>query len=151
MADTAEVQPGTALDRDAASPAARVDELRRLIVEANEAYYERDAPTMTDAEYDALFRELVALEQAYPDLQTDDSPTLRVGSAPSTQFAEVRHATPMLSLANAFGEEELRSFDVRVRRGLGLPAPPEPARELCDEMFDITEEPQSPAMDAPAA
>ena len=118
-------RPGS---REAA--AERVDELRRLITEANEAYYERDAPELTDAEYDALFRELVELEQAYPDLQTEDSPTLRIGSAPSQQFAEVRHGTPMLSLSNAFGEAELRAFDARVRRALGFAAAPEPAPEL---------------------
>ncbi len=85
---------------------------------------------MTDAEYDALFRELVALEAAFPELATPDSPTQRVGGAPSGAFAEVRHRRPMLSLANAFGEDELRAFDARVRRGLGLPAAPEPAPGL---------------------
>jgi DNA ligase (NAD+) len=111
-------------------PAKRVAELREQIERANRLYYEADAPELTDAEYDALFRELVELEQAYPDLQTEDSPTLRVGSAPSVQFAEVRHGTPMLSLTNAFGEDELRAFDVRVRRALGLPSAPEPAPGL---------------------
>jgi DNA ligase (NAD+) len=115
---------------DAASAAGRVAELRAQIERANRLYYEADAPELSDAEYDALFRELVELEQAYPDLQTEDSPTLRVGSAPSAQFAEVRHGTPMLSLSNAFGEEELRAFDVRVRRGLGLGPPPDPAPDL---------------------
>jgi DNA ligase (NAD+) len=95
---------------------------------ANRAYYVEDNPTLSDAEYDALFRELVALETAFPDLATADSPTQRVGTGgaldESSPFAEVRHERPMLSLANAFGEEELRAFDARVRRGLGLPAAP---------------------------
>jgi DNA ligase (NAD+) len=125
----ATAQPAS-LVGDAEQAAARVAELRERIERANRLYYEQDAPEITDAEYDALFAELVELEQAYPDLQTEDSPTLRVGGAPSAQFDEVRHGTPMLSLANAFGEEELRAFDVRVRRGLGLPPPPEPAPGL---------------------
>jgi DNA ligase (NAD+) len=104
--------------------------LSAQIREANDAYYERDAPTMEDAEYDQLFRQLVALETAFPALITPDSPTQRVGGAPSGTFEEVRHARPMLSLANAFSEEELRAFDARVRRGLALPAAPEPAPEL---------------------
>ena len=101
---------------------------------ANHAYYVEDSPTLSDAEYDALFRELVALETAFPGLASPDSPTRSIGSGrgpdESSPFAEVRHERPMLSLANAFGEEELRAFDARVRRGLGLPAAPEPAPEL---------------------
>ena len=101
---------------------------------ANRAYYVDDNPTLSDAEYDALFRELVALETAFPDLATADSPTRRVGTGGAldegSPFAEVRHERPMLSLANAFGEAELRAFDARVRRGLGLPAAPEPVPEL---------------------
>ena len=131
MTDTAApAETSAPAPTSAEDAAARVAELRRLVDEANAAYYERDAPVMTDAEYDRLFRELVELETAFPDLQTPDSPTLRVGGAPSQQFAEVRHRTPMLSLNNAFGEDELRAFDGRVRRGLGLPPPPEPAAEL---------------------
>jgi DNA ligase (NAD+) len=101
---------------------------------ANHAYYVDDNPTFSDAEYDALFRELVALEAAFPALATLDSPTQRVGTGgrldESSPFTEVRHERPMLSLANAFGEEELRAFDARVRRGLGLPPAPAPAPEL---------------------
>jgi DNA ligase (NAD+) len=111
-------------------PAARAAELRAAIERANRLYYVDDAPELTDAEYDALLRELVALEEAHPGLRTPDSPTQRVGAAPGRQFAEVRHARPMLSLSNAFGGDELRAFDVRVRRGLGLPLPPEPADDL---------------------
>lgn len=91
------------------------DELRRL----EHAYYVLDAPLVTDAEYDALFRELVALEEANPDLITPDSPTQRVGGVASDQFAKVRHRSPMLSLQNAFEEEEIRAFDRRVRQVAG--------------------------------
>ena len=86
---------------------------------------------LSDAEYDQLFRELVALENAFPQLVTPDSPTQRVGGTPTgTTFDEVRHRRPMLSLGNAFSHDELRAFDTRVRRGLGLPPAPEPADEL---------------------
>src|SRR5439155_16440424 len=77
-----------------------------------------------------LFRELVALETAYPALITPTSPTQRVGGQPAGTFDEVRHRRPMLSLSNAFSHDELRSFDARVRRGLRLPPAPEPASEL---------------------
>src|SRR6266571_4294064 len=97
---------------------------------ANRLYYVEDAPELTDAEYDALMRELVAVETAFPDLVTEDSPTQRVGAAPTGTFEEVRHRRPMLSLSNAFGHDELRAFDARVRRGLGLPPAPEPATGL---------------------
>jgi DNA ligase (NAD+) len=101
-------------------PAARAAELRHAIDRANRAYHELDAPEITDAEYDALFRELVELEEAHPELRTPDSPTQRVGGAPSGALAEVRHSTPMLSLGNAFSYDELRAFDARARRLLGL-------------------------------
>jgi DNA ligase (NAD+) len=118
----AELEEGAATDRHAAL----VDALHR----ANDAYYQRDAPEITDAEYDGLMRELVALETAYPALVTPDSPSQRVGAAPGEQFAEVHHDRPMLSLGNAFSHDELRAFDARVRRGLGLPAAPDPAPDL---------------------
>jgi DNA ligase (NAD+) len=100
--------------------AARAAELRRRIERANRAYYELDAPEISDAEWDAMFHELVQLEEEHPELRTPDSPTQRVGGAPSGQLAEVRHSTPMLSLGNAFSIDELRAFDARVRRLLGL-------------------------------
>jgi DNA ligase (NAD+) len=105
-----------------ASPAARAAQLRREIERANYLYYAKDAPEITDAEYDRLFRELVALEASYPELASADSPTQRVGSAPQPEFPEVRHRTPMLSLGNAFEEEEVRAFDRRVREALGVEA-----------------------------
>jgi len=98
---------------------ARVLELRTLIDRANRQYYELDQPEITDAEYDALFRELVDLETQYPELITPDSPTQRVGGPPSNAFAKVTHRTPMLSLGNAFDRDEVREFDKRVRRALG--------------------------------
>jgi DNA ligase (NAD+) len=97
---------------------------------ANRLYYLEDAPELSDAEYDARFRELVALETAFPGLRTDESPTIKVGAHTSSTFDEVRHSRPMLSLGNAFSADELRAFDGRVRKGLGLAAAPEPVPEL---------------------
>ena len=97
----------------------RVAELREKIEKANYEYHALDQPTISDEAYDALIRELRALEAAHPDLVTPESPTQRVGVPASTRFAPVQHASPMLSLSNAFNEEELRAFDQRVRRLLG--------------------------------
>ncbi len=129
--DPALVETAAALGPEAAS--ARHAALAAEVAAANRAYYLDDAPTISDADYDAKLRELVALESAYPVLRTPDSPTQRVGAADADEtspFAEVRHERPMLSLGNAFGEDELRAFDVRVRRGLGLPPPPQAVPEL---------------------
>ncbi len=126
--DPALVAAAAALPPEAA--ASRHADLAAELHRANELYYEQDAPELADAEYDALMLELVVLETAFPNLVTLDSPTQRVGSATSSQFSEVRHARPMLSLGNAFSHDELRAFDVRVRKGLGLPPAPEPAPEL---------------------
>ena len=127
--DPALVEAAAALDPDAA--AARHATLAGQVRRANRLYYDDDAPELTDAEYDTLFRELVALEAAFPALVTTDSPTQRVGGAPAGgRFPEVRHGRPMLSLSNAFSHDELRAFDARVRRGLGLPAAPEQAEGL---------------------
>ncbi|HQU14330.1 MAG TPA: NAD-dependent DNA ligase LigA, partial [Thermodesulfobacteriota bacterium] len=107
------------------SPKDRVEELRRLIRYHNDRYYRDDAPEITDAEYDALFRELQRLEEAHPELSDPDSPTRRVGAEPVAAFGTVVRDVPMLSLQNAFSEEELREFDARVRRflaGRGVPA-----------------------------
>ncbi|HXN00371.1 MAG TPA: NAD-dependent DNA ligase LigA [Candidatus Dormibacteraeota bacterium] len=98
---------------------ARVLELRTVIDRANRQYYVLDQPEITDAEYDALFRELVEIETQYPELVTPDSPTQRVGGPPSDAFAKVTHRTPMLSLGNAFERDEVREFDKRVHRALG--------------------------------
>jgi DNA ligase (NAD+) len=115
--------------KDQPSAAARAAVLREQIERANKAYYEQDAPEISDAEWDALFHELVRLEEEFPELRTPDSPTQRVGGAPNVQLAEVRHSTPMLSLNNAFSHDELRAFDARVRRLLGM-SEAEAARDL---------------------
>lgn len=96
----------------------RVRALRTEIERHNHAYYVLDAPIVPDAEYDRLFGELQALETQYPELVAADSPTQRVGAAPAAAFAQVTHRTPMLSLANAFSEEDIAGFDRRVREGL---------------------------------
>ena len=93
------------------SVAARAAELRETIERANHDYYVLDAPTLPDAEYDRLFRELQALEREHPALAAADSPTMRIGVTPLTEFAQVAHATPMLSLGNAFDEPEGEAFD----------------------------------------
>jgi DNA ligase (NAD+) len=96
----------------------------------NHAYYALDNPTIPDADYDRLFRELQTLEQAHPDLVTPDSPTRRVGAAPLPQFSQVTHSVPMLSINNGFGDEDIAAFDRRVREGLELDVDVEFATEL---------------------
>ncbi len=98
---------------------ARADELRAQIEEANYRYYALDEPQITDAEFDALLRELVELERKHPELQTPDSPTQRVGEPASQRFAPYEHERPMLSLANAVSVDELRAFDERARKLAG--------------------------------
>jgi DNA ligase (NAD+) len=97
----------------------RVDFLRRELERHNRLYYVEDSPEITDAEYDRLFRELAELEAAHPELASPDSPTQRVGAPPLSEFAEVRHETPMLSLNNAFDDDEVRAFDRRAREAIG--------------------------------
>ncbi|WP_100640242.1 NAD-dependent DNA ligase LigA [Marinobacter salexigens] len=97
----------------------RVKELRSALDEHNYQYYVLDDPGVPDAEYDRLFRELQKLEAEHPELESDDSPTRRVGASAETSFEEVVHRLPMLSLDNAFNEDELRDFDRRVRERLG--------------------------------
>jgi DNA ligase (NAD+) len=98
----------------------RAEELRSTLDEHNYRYYVLDDPGIPDAEYDRLFRELQKLEIEYPELASEDSPTRRVGSSAETSFEEVIHRLPMLSLDNAFSEDELRDFDRRVRERLGI-------------------------------
>jgi len=98
----------------------RIATLREKINHHNYCYYVLDNPEIPDAEYDRLMRELESLEQQYPETITPDSPTQRVGSAPLKEFAEVKHSIPMLSLGNAFEEQELIDFDRRVREGLDV-------------------------------
>jgi DNA ligase (NAD+) len=103
---------------DADRLAARAAELREMLDQHAYLYYVLDQPQIDDAEYDALYRELQAIEAEHPDLRTPDSPTQRVGSAPLERFAQVRHLEAMLSLANARDEEELLAWDQRNRRFL---------------------------------
>ncbi|HAI85498.1 MAG TPA: DNA ligase (NAD(+)) LigA, partial [Firmicutes bacterium] len=93
---------------------------RELIRHHNHRYYVLDDPEVTDAEYDALLRELIALEEIHPELADPDSPSRRVGGEVATSFEPVVHEIPMLSLDNVFNEELLRAFDTRVRRAMGL-------------------------------
>jgi DNA ligase (NAD+) len=101
------------------SVGARIAQLREQIEQHNHRYYVLDDPSISDAEYDRLFRELQALEAQHPELVTPDTPTLRVGGTPLKVFKEVQHRTPMLSLNNAFSEAEVRAFDARIRETLG--------------------------------
>ena len=105
--------------KTAVDPAVRVEELRDVIRRHEHAYYVLDRPEVSDAEYDAIFKELRQIEEDRPDLLTPDSPTQRVGGEASDQFAKVRHRSPMLSLQNAFDESEIRGFDKRVRAAVG--------------------------------
>ena len=105
-------------------PATRINELRDQLNRHARAYYELDAPEIPDADYDRLLRELSDLEDANPELVTDDSPTRRIGGATSTAFAAVTHTVPMMSLHNAFDINELRGWNERVERRLeGQPVP----------------------------
>ena len=97
----------------------RIEDLREQVRYHNRRYHIEDAPEISDAEYDALYAELEALEAEHPELVTPDSPTQRVGGEPLEGFDQIRHSTPMLSLANARKTEDLREWDARVRRLLG--------------------------------
>jgi DNA ligase (NAD+) len=97
---------------------ARINELKAELAKNSYLYYVQDMPTITDAEYDGMMRQLRELEAAYPELVTPDSPTQHVGGYAKPGFTEVHHITPLLSLANAFSPEEMEEFDRRVREGL---------------------------------
>ena len=101
---------------DLAKLAERAAELRHTLETANHEYYILDAPRLSDAEYDRLLRELKEIERDHPELQTPDSPTLRVGAEPSAQFQKVQHLAPMLSLDNAFNDQELQAWENRNAR-----------------------------------
>ncbi|MDX9874583.1 MAG: NAD-dependent DNA ligase LigA [Spongiibacteraceae bacterium] len=117
----------------AVAPAARAEALRAALNEHNYRYYVLDDPSVPDAEYDRLMRELRELEAAHPELVTPDSPTQRVGAEPLRQFAPVAHAVPMLSLENAFSADDLRDFDRRVRERLERD---QPVRYVCEPKMD---------------
>lgn len=113
----------------------RIDELRLLLEHHNRLYYLQDSPAISDAEYDGLFRELQQLEAQYPDLVTTDSPTQRVGGAALDRFSTVTHRLPMLSLENATNANEIREFDLGVKKNLGL-GPELPISYLCEPKMD---------------
>ncbi len=120
------------------SPARRADFLRAEIERHNHAYYVLDAPTIPDAEYDKLFRELQDIEARQPELRTNDSPTLRVGGVPIDAFPPVRHAVPMLSIKSETdtGPSGAETFDTRVRKILGLPNDASPVEYAAELKFD---------------
>ena len=109
----------------------RAAALRREVDHHGHLYHVLDRPEITDAEYDRLFRELLDLETRYPELQTPDSPTRRVGAAPSESFSKFRHRTPMLSLSNAFSLEEVEAFRKRIQRIV-----PDVDRFVCELKID---------------
>jgi DNA ligase (NAD+) len=111
--------PTAAGPGSSATPAERAAALREILNRAAYEYYVLDRPTLPDLEYDRLFRELQALEETHPELRTDDSPTLRVGAAPQSELAKHQHLVPMLSLANAFDDTELRAWEERLVRIAG--------------------------------
>ena len=95
---------------------AKISQLKKQIEENNVRYYDKDAPVIPDYEYDRMMQELISLETAYPQFLTPDSPSQRVGGAPSEAFEKVNYTTPKLSLSNAFNAGDLRDFDTRIRK-----------------------------------
>jgi len=124
---------------DATDPAetsrSRAEELRRQIEHHNRLYYLLDAPAVSDAEYDMLMRELQDIESRFPSLVTPESPTQRVGAAPQGKFAPVTHRLPLLSLENATNQEEIRDFDLRVKKVLGM-SPEDSIDYICEPKID---------------
>src|SRR4030088_2179477 len=116
-------KPKTPTDVDTLSKAQAKVELKRLALEIeshDKHYYQDDAPKISDAEYDALRQRINTIEARFPELVTSDSPSQKIGAQPSGRFAKVRHAVPMLSLDNAFAEEDVLDFVGRIRRFLKL-------------------------------
>ena len=111
----------------------RIEELRRILHYHNYRYYVLDDPVISDQEYDALLRELKKLEEQFPEFYDENSPTVKVGGQPLSKFEKVEHRIPMLSLEDGFTDEEIREFDRRVKRFLGLPA---------DKVIDYSVEPK---------
>jgi DNA ligase (NAD+) len=114
-------------------PKKEIDRLTKLVLEYDAAYYEDDAPKVNDAEYDQTRKNLAALEEQFPELQSPDSPTLKVSGKASEKFKKFAHVVPMLSLGNVFSDEEMNDFLDRIRRFLGLKS---------DENIDIVAEPK---------
>ncbi|MVN89164.1 NAD-dependent DNA ligase LigA [Deinococcus sp. HMF7620] len=118
------------------TPHSRHQELSAEVAEHNQRYYEQDAPTIPDAEYDQLVRELRDLEAQHPELSAADSPAQTVGGRPSTLFEKIRHSSAMTSLDNAFSDEELAGFDERVARALNIPIGSQPFTYTCELKID---------------
>ena len=104
---------------DKAAAIKRIKELRALINYHNKRYYQQDDPEISDAEYDRLMKELTEFEERFPEIDVSESPSQRVGAAPLDKFSTISHLTPMLSLANAFSEQDILDFDERIKRFLG--------------------------------
>ena len=119
MSPAARAARASDVERERARAKLRVEELRDQLNYHSYRYHVLDDPEVSDAEYDELMRELVALEEAFPELVTPDSPTQRVGATPADLFAPVQHRTPMLSLDNAFAREELEAWERRLERAIG--------------------------------
>jgi len=126
-------------DLSAEEASSELERLAREIAENDRRYYQDDAPKLSDADYDALRLRNAAIEKAFPDLVRPDSPSLRVGAAPSEKFSKVRHRVPMLSLDNAFDEEDVQGFVDRIRRFLKLDG---------DETVTLTAEPKIDGLSA---
>ena len=101
------------------NPSGRIEEITKLLEKYNYEYYVLDNPSVSDAEYDRLMNELIMLETEYPNLKSPYSPSQRVGGKVLDEFAKVTHKRMMLSLANAFNEDDLRNFDKKIREALG--------------------------------
>ena len=127
---------------DDLSPGGAAAELERLayeIIDHDARYYQQDAPVIADADYDALRLRNQVIETRFPDLVRSDSPSLRIGASPSEKFGKVTHAIPMLSLGNAFSNDDVSDFQIRIRRFLGLPK---------EELLDIVAEPKIDGLSA---
>ena len=119
--------------------AVELERLAHEIIDHDARYHQQDAPTISDGDYDALRLRNQAIEARFPDLVRSDSPSLRIGASPSEKFEKVTHAIPMLSLGNAFSDEDVTDFQVRIRRFLGLPK---------DQLLDIVAEPKIDGLSA---
>ncbi len=123
----------------AEAAAVELERLAHEIIDHDARYHQQDAPTISDSDYDALRLRNQAIEARFPDLVRPDSPSFRIGAAPSEKFEKVTHAIPMLSLGNAFSDEDVADFQVRIRRFLGLPK---------DQSLDIVAEPKIDGLSA---
>jgi DNA ligase (NAD+) len=142
-------KPESLVDREHALARKRVEELHSQIADHDTRYYVLDRPTISDAEYDGLMRDLRALEQRFPDLVTPSSPTQRVGGKASALFAPVKHPSPMLSLDNVFSTDDLRAWLGRLQRAVGsrVGSPPAPPAGTSGP----TAHPARPALRAPSS